>query len=87
MAKPKTRTMYMHTLDGQPARFDARDGGFLYFCGGTATVVLVPTLRRLRREQQMAITAAASDPNQVCNGWHKPKRYSYVRVEVPSSAR
>ena len=72
----KTRTMYMHTMDGRPASFDEQ-GGWLYFVDSCArsNATLVPTLRQVRREQRIARENTFDIPR-------KP-RYDYVRVAIP----
>lgn len=47
------KTMYMHTIDGRPAAFSP-GGKYLYHCSNRTQVMLVPTLRRLRREQAIS---------------------------------
>ena len=78
----KTRTMYMHTLDGKPATFAVmwrEEVEFLFFAGGRHRVQLVASLREIRRQQQAAIRAAQRDKSQ----WADAKLYGYVLVEVP----
>jgi hypothetical protein len=77
----KTRTMYLHTLDGQPASYDDRNGAYLYFVGGRNKAKLARSLRQIEREQQNARLAAWQDPSQ--HEWTEHKRYGYVLVEVP----
>ena len=78
----KTRTMYMHTLDGKPASYDTRFGSYLYFVSGRNRVKLVPTLKQIRDEQFQAQTAASAYPST--DEWSDPSRYGYVLVEVPA---
>lgn len=63
-------TMYMHTLDGQPASFDGRD--YIHFADGRHPAMLVSTLRRLRWEQKLASPGAGRFT------------FGYVRVEIPT---
>jgi hypothetical protein len=80
---PKTRTMYMHTIDGKPASYDEPWGRpYLYFAGGRSRrsrAKLVPTLTQLRHEQiaaaQVRIAEGLTDDRA---------RYGYVLVEVPA---
>lgn len=73
--------MYMHTLDGQPASFDDRNGAYLFFVGGRHRVRLARSLRQITREQQAARIDALKNPNTV--EWGERSRYGYVLVEVP----
>lgn len=77
----KTRTMYMHTLDGKPASYSGHGSPYVYFVGGRNRVKLVPSLRQIEREQRAACVEAVRDPSQ--HEWADPKRYGYVLVEVP----
>lgn len=77
---PKTRTMYMHTLDGKPAGYqDVLGSPQVYFAGFRDKVTLAPTLRELRRQQ-----AAARREYELISGREQDRRYGYVLVEVPA---
>jgi len=80
------RTMYLHTIDGQPANFDDRRGARLYFAGGygkSGAASLVPTLAQIRREQARVV---AEDERNPIRRNPPPFRYGYVRVVVPGKA-
>jgi hypothetical protein len=72
----KTKTMYMHTLRGEPGHFV--QGQICYAKNGTAlSELLVGSLREIRRQQQDSIRFRRlrgfdSDVNE----------YSYLRVKV-----
>lgn len=83
----KTRTMYLHTIDGKPAFWSDFDGQIVYADVATYTgdrtdsvAVLRHDLRQVRRDQQRSIRNRAS--------WgmkdHTPMQYGYCRVEVPA---
>ena len=69
-------TMYMHTLDGNPATFSERWGG-LYFIGNRVKAKLVPTLAQIKKEQ------ALDEKNGV--GLACPAKRGYVLVEIPTT--
>lgn len=70
--KSKTKTMYMHTLNGKPASYNSRYGGYLHFAvPGMAT--LHPDLRTIRKQQ--AHDRAESAASEI--------EYGYVKVKVP----
>lgn len=87
-----TRTMYLHTLDGKPARFEEwweggaacamvvwiEDGA--YSAGPRSRVTLCTSLDQIRREQ------ARSSAYRTTRGF-PAQRYGYVRVEVPDDPR
>lgn len=76
------RSMYMHTLKGQPASFAflSNGDGYIHFVGGRNRVTLVPSLRLIRQQQRWAIEAIErSGPNQA--EWADPKLYGYVLVD------
>lgn len=77
----KTRTMYMHTLDGQPAGYEDRDGPHIYFADGnvrSAVATLVPTLGWIRKQQRDCLK------DRIAKGFDADsRRYGYIRVEVP----
>lgn len=80
--KRKTKTMYMHTLEGKPATFAAmcrEEVKYLFFAGGRHRVQLVGSLREIRRQQAAAQETARREKSE----WADPKRYGYVLVEVP----
>lgn len=74
------KTLYMHTLDGQPASFDGKD--YIYFASRRAPAMLVPSLRQIRREQQKEIARIVSDKG-VLGGAAILERLDYIRVEIP----
>lgn len=80
---PKTRTMYMHTLDGEPASYEECSDGspHIYFVGGRNKVKLATSLRQIRREQEASMEAARE--SQYGTEWADSERYGYVLVEVP----
>ena len=89
-AKQKIRTMYLHTLDGQPASYDDSNGPYIHFVGGRSRAKLVPTLTQIRREQQASIQRDFAEWREHNEGrlertppptW----RYGYVLVEVPDA--
>lgn len=74
----KTRTMYMHTLDGKPASLCVNGGDcWMAFdgVGARRRVPLHASLVVIRREQKQA-ALASGEP-------FIAKRFGYVRVEVP----
>jgi hypothetical protein len=71
----KTKTMYMHTLDGKPAAFNSTEN-YVYFCSGREPVVLVESLKQIRRAQKL-------DRDKWPNA--APFKYGYVLVKVPVS--
>jgi hypothetical protein len=73
------KTMYLHTIDGEPASFDPQDD-YIFFVGSRHKAMLVGTLRQIRREQKKAL--AAIKLARAFNGVH----YGYVKVEVPLAA-
>lgn len=72
------RTMYMHTLQGRPASYEA-DLRYIHFVGGRNIAKLVPTLKQLRREQQAAMEQSAREGGAALE-WAHPKHYGYVMV-------
>lgn len=76
-AMRQPRAMYMHTLDGRPAMWDAGDRQ-LYMAGGRHRATLHGSVREIRR-QQAAHKAARAAEGFDDSGW----RYGYVLVEVP----
>ena len=91
MAKPKTRTMYMHTLDGYPAVFQTNGTGgaaWLAYVGGRNKVRLTTSLSQIRKEwNRAAESCAEEEPGTRDAGVAYIRRCGYVLVEVPSSAR
>lgn len=71
------RVWYMHTMHGHPAYFDA-DTQRVYVATQTRPAVLVPTLRRLRGQQQRSLRSwrGGGLSDQFSN-------YGYVRVVLP----
>lgn len=88
----KTKTMYMHTLDGRPASCDASSEGgpYLYFVSsrrGARGAKLVASRRQIYLEQQACIRDEwkrwmATKP-EFRGGHPSLSHYGYVRVEVP----
>jgi hypothetical protein len=74
-----TRTMYMHTLDGQPATYAIGHDGkpYLYFVVGRNRAALVDSLRHLRMQQRWCRTVEMRDGLSATE-------YGYVLVQVPS---
>ncbi len=87
----KTRTMYMHTLDGQPASFQTngvRLGAWLAFIGGRNRIKLANSLHQIRDERNRAADSCAEgNPGNPSAGLEYIRRCGYVLVEVPSSVR
>jgi hypothetical protein len=91
-ARHKSRTMYMHTMDGQPASFAStieRRGGepvtapYIHFVSRRSVAILEPSLRVIRMQQRATIRdAKILDPIHGTR-WADAKRYGYVRVKVP----
>lgn len=77
----KTRTMYMHTLDGKPANYSDIRGQQIGYPSSRTPIRLVATLRQVREQQAKVCTAAHFAGNAE---WANRHRYGYVRVEVPS---
>lgn len=77
----KTRTMYMHTIDGMPATFDPLFR-MIYRAGVyrqpryLQSVRLAASLRAIRREQKQSRASLKAERIVV-------PRYGYVLVEVP----
>lgn len=69
------KTLYMHTLDGQPAEFQ-ENGNYVAFAH--RRIKLASSLRQIRREQQAAIQEAWKHPNQ--HEWADLKHYGYVTI-------
>lgn len=75
----KTRTMYMHTLEGKPASFsEYRGEPYIHFVGGRTRVKLATSRQQIRREQARARDAARP------SHWADADLYGYVLVEVPA---
>lgn len=74
------RTMYMHTLFGQPA-FWCEEDGTLYVAGGRHLVTLHASLRTIRRQQEKTQAKRQADGLD-----DSPRHYGYVRVAVPTEA-
>lgn len=80
MSGTKSTTYYMHTLDDQPASFDGKD--YIYFAGGNAPVILVESLRQIRREQQKEIARYNRDYSPE-RGRGIMERLGYAKVRMP----
>lgn len=80
MPSEKRLVKYMHLLDSRPANFDPK-GGYVYFVGGRNKVILVDSLRQIRREHRIAIQSAAKETG-FTHDWANPARYRYVLVYV-----
>ena len=84
----KSRTMYMHTLDGQPASFQAieRAGiAYLAMIGGRNKIKLAGSLHQVRDEwNRAAESCAEEEPGNPRAGLEYIRRCGYVLVEVPS---
>lgn len=86
------RTMYMHTLDGQPATYsDGYDSPYLWYASKghrRPAARLVPSLGQIHREQQRCIAEEWRHWNALApeHRGERPsiKRYDYVLVEVPA---
>ena len=97
MSKLKSKTMYMHTLDGKPASFawtKERRGEktvnvpYIYFASARHPARLLNTLRGIRMQQRWTMNEAARYANSTAGAhWADPKHYGYVRVEVPADVR
>lgn len=87
MSKTETRTMYMHTLDGEPATFERHERAgiaWLGLVGGRNKVKLAGSLSQIRTEwNEAAQTAAEEDPGNPHAGVWYVRRCGYVLVEVP----
>lgn len=83
---PKTRTMYMHTIEGKPATFTNADGQIVYadvrphWLDRPTRVTLRASVRQIKRDQQRSIANRQSWGMKDEDG----SRYGYVLVEVPS---
>lgn len=71
-----TRTMYMHTIDGWPAKFTGRE-----IIGAGKRVKLASSLKQIREEQARDAATMAR------RAWSPQYALGYVRVEVPANAR
>jgi hypothetical protein len=77
---PKTRTMYLHTLDGHPATFEPKPWPALIAIQQPSRTfpkargVLVASRSTLRAQQRRCLKAVPG---------LKASRFGYVRVEVP----
>lgn len=76
------KTMYMHTLDGQPATFDQQYQS-IFMANGRSKAMLVPSLRHIQREQQADIRQMVKEGRSMQDRQRALERYSYVLVEVP----
>jgi len=87
----KSRTMYMHTLDGQPASLQRIERGgiaYLAMIGGRNKVKLADSLLQIRDEWNRAADSCAEEnPGNPSAGVEYIRRCGYVLVEVPSSVR
>lgn len=70
------RTVYMHTLRGQPAGFD---GETVCIYAATQAVPAVRSLRQIRREQQASIRVRRE---WQMHGAPMPQEYGYVRIRI-----
>lgn len=80
------KTMYMHTIDGEPATFDEQFQ-YLHFVGGRNKAMLVKSRRQIQRDQMADIRSAILVGKTVEERKRALARYSYVLVEVPLDAR
>lgn len=71
----KRRVMYMHTIDGYPAKYLERNRQITF--AGKRGIRLVPSLAQIRREQRATVEWRTAQGY----GDHDTK-YGYVLVEV-----
>lgn len=76
----KMRTMYMHTLAGEPALFD---GEQVCIPWPRDAVSLAGSLRQIRREQSRS-RAFRVELLGAAEAATEPDTYGYVRVRVPA---
>jgi len=79
--KSKTRTMFMHTIDGKPADYERGEQITFASPGRYARrgIVLVPSIKQIRAEENASRQWRIARGCAVA-GWD----YGYVRVEVPA---
>ena len=75
MKKQKYKTMYMHTLDGEPAAFYPYDG-LVLLPRPPQRIALADSLRQLRKEQKI--------DREIMNGKLNAPYLDYVLVKVPA---
>lgn len=76
----KSKVVYMHTIEDQPAYFSEHDGQIVYADRGRSNraATLVESTRQIHREQQKTIA------NRRAWGFKGGAgRYGYVRVRLP----
>lgn len=71
------KTMYMHTINGKPAFFDAKNPGMICYIGkyGKAPA-LAGSLKEIYEQQRISVRTRH-------NGGFDIPNYGYVRVAVP----
>lgn len=70
------KTMYMHTLDGSPARYEENEQVCFLNHRGKFIGKLVPSLKRIRYEHEK------SQAWRVKQGFPENDNLGYIRVEV-----
>ena len=75
----KKKYMYMHTINGYPARYEGKEGQICYVeQRGSFIGKLVPSLKQIRKEQKLSHAWRKEQGFDV-----KQSEYSYIRVELP----
>lgn len=85
MREKKTRSLYMHTIEGKPATWSDRSEQIVYvdngwWCRPQVKAMLRTSLRQIRRDQER------TRANRKAWGMDKgdtASKYGYVLVEVP----
>ena len=71
-----SKTVYLHTIDGEPGAFDGYQVCFISRSGGSAWAKPCGSLKQIRKEQ------AKSRANRKRDGFPNDAEYGYVKLSV-----